>query len=102
MRTVLPPSAISSMRPSTARADSGSRPAVGSSSSRRSGSWSTARAERETGPHAGRVAADPLVERVGDARSARGLGDARVDQVAAPPGTARPRSARLSVPDRRS
>ena len=44
MRTVLPSSAISSMRPSTARADSGSRPAVGSSSSSRSGSWSTARA----------------------------------------------------------
>ena len=71
MTTVLPPSAMSSMRASTAWDDSGSRPDVGSSSSSSSGSCSTARARARTRLHAGRIAADAQVEGVDDPKVRR-------------------------------
>ena len=80
--TVRPSPVISRMRSSTACDDSGSRPDVGSSNSSRSGSCSTDRAQRETGLHPGRVAADLLVERLGDAEP---LGRRGCDRSPSPP-----------------
>ena len=71
MSTVLPSSAISSMRPSTVRADSGSRPGGRLVEQQQVGVVQHRARQREPGAHAGRVAADLLVEGVGDAEAAR-------------------------------
>ena len=76
MRTVRPSSAISSMRPSTARGRLGIEAGGRLVEQQEIGLVEHGAGEREPGPHAGGVAADLLVERVEDAEPSGSLGDA--------------------------
>ena len=77
--TVLPSSAISSMRPSTVRGRLGVEAGGRLVEEQEVGIVQHRAGEREPGAHAGRVAADPMCERVGDAEAVGGLRDPRVD-----------------------